>query len=51
MVTLAMGDYGKISRVFGNCFGSDITFAKGIKESAPGQMDIKVIRKIWKEIL
>jgi len=50
MITLAMGEYGKISRVFGGCFGSDITFAKGIEKSASGQIEINIIRNIWKEI-
>ncbi len=50
MIGLAMGEQGKISRLFGGYFGSNITFAKGVEESAPGQINIEKIRNIWREI-
>jgi 3-dehydroquinate dehydratase-1 len=41
MVTMAMGDQGRITRLAGGLFGSDITFARGETASASGQMGIK----------
>jgi 3-dehydroquinate dehydratase-1 len=38
MITIAMGEIGKISRLAGGIFGSDVTFAAGRESSAPGQM-------------
>jgi len=46
IITMAMGDYGKITRVFGGCFGVDMTFAAGKSVSAPGQMPVGKVRKI-----
>lgn len=40
LVTIAMGETGKISRLAGGLFGSDITFAAGRESSAPGQMPL-----------
>ena len=45
MVTVAMGGEGKISRVAGGLFGSDITFAVGTDSSAPGQLPIAELRQ------
>ncbi len=45
MVTVAMGTEGKISRVAGGLFGSDITFAVGTDSSAPGQLSIAELRQ------
>lgn len=45
MVTIAMGEEGKISRVAGGLFGSDITFAEGEGCSAPGQLPVTDMRK------
>lgn len=44
MVTMAMGKMGRISRMAGGLFGSDITFASGRQVSAPGQMPIDELR-------
>ncbi len=38
MVTISMGDAGRISRIAGGLFGSDITFGAGRDASAPGQL-------------
>ena len=46
MITMAMGDLGKISRVSGEIFGSDYTFASVGECSAPGQMPISTVRSI-----
>ncbi len=44
LVTMSMGLEGKISRMAGGLFGSDITFASGSRASAPGQMHIDELR-------
>jgi 3-dehydroquinate dehydratase-1 len=44
MVTIAMGPEGKITRLAGGLFGSDITFAVGRESSAPGQIPINELR-------
>ena len=46
MITMAMGDLGRISRVWGNAFGSEITFASMKKASAPGQIEFGDLKKI-----
>ena len=45
MVTIAMGEAGKISRLAGGLFGSDITFAAGRESSAPGQMSFHDLQR------
>ena len=40
LVTMAMGHAGRISRMAGGLFGSDITFGGGSRASAPGQIPI-----------
>ena len=44
LVTMAMGHAGRISRMAGGLFGSDITFAGGSRASAPGQIPIETLR-------
>lgn len=44
LVTMSMGSEGRISRMAGALFGSDITFASGSQASAPGQMQIGDLR-------
>jgi len=46
IVTMSMGEYGKITRVFGGLFGIDMSFAVGKGVSAPGQMPVKDVRKM-----
>lgn len=48
IITMSMGDYGKITRVFGEYFGVDMTFAVGKSVSAPGQISVDKVRKILK---
>ena len=43
MITMSMGDLGRISRVSGAVFGSDYTFATVGETSAPGQMPIEKV--------
>ncbi|MCL2863977.1 MAG: type I 3-dehydroquinate dehydratase [Lachnospiraceae bacterium] len=46
IVTMAMGDYGKISRICGEFFGSAVTFAAVREESAPGQIKVDVLKEM-----
>lgn len=46
VIGIAMGEYGKLSRVVGGFFGSDISFASGKESSAPGQLTKQDIEKI-----
>lgn len=45
IVAISMGKKGFISRVIGGLFGSDITFARGKKTSATGQISFKKMKK------
>lgn len=47
---IAMGDIGKISRVSGSYFGSCMTFAAGIKASAPGQLKAESMKTILQNL-
>ncbi|MCD7893317.1 MAG: type I 3-dehydroquinate dehydratase [Erysipelotrichaceae bacterium] len=40
LVTMSMGELGVISRITGELTGSSITFATGVKASAPGQINV-----------
>lgn len=46
LISLAMGQYGTITRMIGGLFGSAVTFAVGEKSSAPGQMPIEDLRSV-----
>ncbi len=46
MITMSMGGKGVISRLTGELFGSDITFAVAKKPSAPGQISVVDLRRI-----
>lgn len=48
VIGIGMGEKGKITRVLNIYYGSILTFAsyKG-KASAPGQIDVEKLRKIW----
>jgi 3-dehydroquinate dehydratase-1 len=43
-ILMSMGALGGVSR-FAGYFGSDLTFAVGVQASAPGQMDLDLMRK------
>ena len=45
MITIAMGDGGRVTRLAGGLFGSDITFAAGEASSAPGQIPVAELRR------
>jgi len=44
-ITMSMGSQGRLARLAGGLFGSDITFAGGSTPSAPGQMPIEILRQ------
>ena len=44
VISMAMGEMGRMTRVAGGLFGSAMTFAAGVNASAPGQMDIETLR-------
>lgn len=55
LISLAMGQYGAITRMIGGVFGSAVTFAVGESSSAPGQIPIEdvrsvlnIIEEVWK---
>ena len=43
LITMSMGKLGAISRISGEIFGSDMTFASGAQASAPGQIDMQTL--------
>jgi len=43
-ILMSMGELGAVSRFAGH-FGSDLTFAVGLEASAPGQMDLELMRR------
>ena len=45
LITMAMGDLGKITRIAGISFGSAVTFGCLGKASAPGQIEVENLRK------
>src|SRR5690625_7009814 len=45
LTTMSMGEKGKISRSLGWIYGSKITFAVGVKSSAPGQIEIGLLKE------
>ena len=44
LITMAMGDIGKVTRIAGQVFGSSSSFGAVGKTSAPGQLSIADIR-------
>ncbi|NMG44436.1 type I 3-dehydroquinate dehydratase [Aromatoleum toluvorans] len=46
IISMSMGTYGSLSRLFGWVFGSSVSFAVGQKASAPGQVPIEDLRKV-----
>ncbi|MDN2454411.1 type I 3-dehydroquinate dehydratase [Lactobacillus sp. UCMA15818] len=45
IITMSMGDLGKISRICGEAFGSCLTFASVTAASAPGQIELNHLRQ------
>ena len=48
LITMAMGDIGKVTRVAGQVFGSSLSFGAVGKTSAPGQLSIDDLRNAEK---
>lgn len=48
IITMAMGDLGKVSRIAGQVFGSCLSFGAVGKSSAPGQLSIDDLRRAEK---
>ncbi|WP_407280472.1 type I 3-dehydroquinate dehydratase [Aromatoleum evansii] len=46
IISMSMGAYGSLSRLFGWVFGSSVSFAVGQKASAPGQVPIEDLRRV-----
>lgn len=46
LVSMSMGPYGSLSRLFGWAFGSALTFAVGASSSAPGQVPIEDLNTV-----
>ena len=44
LVTMSMGEMGKISRLAGGLWGSDMTFGAGKEVSAPGQLPVAKLK-------
>ena len=44
LITMAMGDSGKVTRIAGQVFGSSLSFGAVEKTSAPGQLSIDDLR-------
>lgn len=44
LITMAMGDIGKVTRIAGQVFGSSLSFGAVGKTSAPGQLSIDDLR-------
>ncbi len=50
LITMAMGGMGIVSRISGQVFGSDVTFATIGKASAPGQLPMEDVARILGQI-
>ncbi|WP_088104450.1 type I 3-dehydroquinate dehydratase [Halalkalibacter urbisdiaboli] len=46
LVTISMGKFGAVSRLFGWVFGSAMTFGIGEQSSAPGQVPVEDVRRV-----
>lgn len=46
IISMSMGAYGSLSRLFGWMFGSSVSFAVGEKSSAPGQIPIEQLKVV-----
>ncbi|WPC65279.1 type I 3-dehydroquinate dehydratase [Rhodoferax ferrireducens] len=46
LISMSMGPYGSLTRLFGWAFGSALTFAVGARSSAPGQVPIEDLNTV-----
>lgn len=50
VITMAMGELGKVTRAAGGVFGSCLTFGAGQNASAPGQLEAEELRAILEDL-
>jgi 3-dehydroquinate dehydratase I len=50
LISMSMGPLGAVTRMIGGLFGSSLSFAVGEASSAPGQVPIAELRKVYKVI-
>ena len=50
VITMAMGELGKLTRVSGGVFGSVLTFGAGETASAPGQLNAEDLKAILEDL-
>ena len=50
LITISMGDLGKITRVSGNITGSCMTFGTAGAVTAPGQMTVENLRRVMEQV-
>lgn len=50
IIVLGMGEKGKITRLFSPLLGGFLTFASIDKKTAPGQMTVKELKKIYRDM-
>lgn len=48
IITMSMGELGAVTRVCTKLTGSCITFASGVNSSAPGQIELNMLKKLLK---
>jgi len=46
LISMSMGAYGSLTRMFGWVFGSSVSFAVGESSSAPGQVPIENLNAV-----
>lgn len=50
MILIAMGAAGKMTRIIPDSFGGGLTYAAGVRKTAPGQVTIDEIRRIREQL-
>ncbi|MFR0610322.1 type I 3-dehydroquinate dehydratase [Limosilactobacillus mucosae] len=50
LITMAMGNLGKVTRIAGEIFGSSLTFGTVGKASAPGQLSITDLKQVLNDL-
>lgn len=50
LISISMGSLGQVSRIYAGQFGSDITFASLGETTAPGQLQIGDLKRIWSSL-
>ncbi len=50
IITMAMGELGKVTRLYGGLYGSSLTFACVGQSSAPGQVELNEVNEVLNRI-